>query len=142
LIEIIDEPKVLLGHEDSLREWLLDCATRYGYRVKSLSYRFLNDLDIRAANKTFLNHDYATDIITFNYTEKRRLEVEMLLGYETITKQASEHKTAVVSEFCRVMVHGLLHCCGYNDVTDEERRMIRKQEEICLDLRPKKLIIS
>jgi rRNA maturation RNase YbeY len=142
LIDFKNAPTELKGSERLIESWLKSCTQNYGFNVKRVVYKFLNNEEITEANERFLSHDYPTDIITFNYSIKAQLEAEMLLGFETIEAQAGEYQEGTLTEYCRVMVHGLLHCCGFNDKTKEERAEMRKQENFCLSLRPKKLIFS
>jgi rRNA maturation RNase YbeY len=140
-VELVDAPKYLLGLERPLESWLSSVANSKGHSLGRMVYIFLNDQEIRNLNKKYLNHDYPTDIITFNYTEGSLASAELYVGHQTVLRQAEELGTAPVEELHRVMVHGLLHCLGFDDNTEEEKQRMRQEEDNSLILRPKKLKI-
>lgn len=104
-----------------------------------MQYLFLSNAEIKAANGRFLGHDYVTDIITFSYAQGKRVMAECLIGYERVDEQARERKLALEEEAGRVMVHGLLHCLGFDDQTPDQKRAMRAAEDYCLLLRAKNL---
>lgn len=92
-----------------------------------------------ALNTQFLNHDYDTDIITFSVTEHPLpIESDFALGWSQIQKQAIEWNEPFIRELHRIVVHGLLHCIGYNDHTDEEQKVIRSKEDYYLSIHPER----
>lgn len=116
--------------------WLKALIEERGFGVSRLSYFFVDNKEIKALNRSLLNHDYATDIITINHSRGKRLKVELYLGREIIEENAQELGTPVEKEFARVLAHGLLHCMGWDDLTEADRLAMRKEEEICLISRP------
>lgn len=131
-------PSWLENHKGEVSLWLKDLVEERGYRLGSVSYQFLDDKAIRDYNQRLLAHDYATDIITLDHSEgRKRLRVEMLLGVDRIRDYAEDNKLDLEEELCRVMVHGLLHCMGWDDGSIEEKNNMRKEEDICLLSRPK-----
>jgi rRNA maturation RNase YbeY len=128
------------NHEESLEKWLLLVASKRGFRIKQLTYNLEDDKAIRGLNLRILGHDYATDIITLDYSVGKVLEVEMFLGYEVIGENASSYNTSFVDELDRVVAHGLLHCIGFNDKSQEESMRMREEEDICLISRPQSLL--
>lgn len=120
-------------------DWLARCVAHYGNAVGRVHYRFLGQDEILAANVRFLDHNWTTDIITFPYQTEGRLEADLLVGYEQVEQQAREEGVLLEQEARRVMVHGLLHCLGFNDQTEAERARMRAAEEYCLLLQAKKL---
>ena len=137
MIEFRDLPGVLVDREDSIRSWLEDVGVEYGIRIKSLQYTFLDDEGIRDMNAKHLDHDYATDIITFGYKDGKRISGEIYIGMETVEDNAVFLGVDYSDELCRVIVHGLLHLIGFDDHSDDEKRVMRGEEEKCLILRPK-----
>lgn len=130
-----------LDFDDALiKEWLLSICRVYGVDVKRLSYLFVNDKEILQINRKFLQHDYFTDVITFDYTEREnQISGEVYISTETVRSNAETLKTIYKDELCRVIAHGLLHLIGFRDKTPEEQSIMRREEEKCLLLRPKNL---
>lgn len=125
-----------LQAEDA-KGWINGVAGNYGASVKRLSYYFVNDEVITGINRAYLQHDYATDIISFGYMEGDLVEGEIYISLETIRNNAKIFGVTAAEELDRVMVHGLLHFMGYNDQTVAERDEMRAEEDNCLLLRPK-----
>lgn len=116
--------------------WLKKVLSNYEIQKASLAYVFVSDDFLLDINKTHLNHDYYTDIITFNYNEENSLAGEMYISLDRIRENAVDFsKGDFLMELSRVMVHGVLHLLGYNDQTEEDERIIREQEDICLRLK-------
>ncbi len=134
---LINAPDSVLKFNEELAKWLRECVDSYGFYLGRISYEFLNDQEIEAANLKFLNHAYPTDIISFDYSSSKAIKGEMLLGIDTIAENAKELKVNLSEELHRVMVHGLLHFIGFNDANAEEKERMRKEEDKCLLLRPK-----
>lgn len=116
--------------------WLGRLAGHYRVTIDQLAYIFVSDDYLLEMNRTHLDHDYYTDIITFNYNEENSLSGDVFISYDRVKANALEFGNGSVwDELCRVVVHGFLHLTGFNDKTDDESREMRKQEEICLSLR-------
>lgn len=115
--------------------WLRDVVVDYGFQLNELSYIFCTDEYLLEMNRTHLNHDYYTDIITFNYNEEFSLSGDLFISYERVVDNAADFHVAVFDELCRVMVHGVLHLCGLNDKTDEDEKMMRMKEDYYLEKR-------
>ncbi len=89
-----------------------------------------DDREIRKINKEFLKHNYNTDVIAFNYNEGNILNGEIYISIETVKKNSVNYKVSCTEEFIRVMIHGTLHLCGYDDKSSVERKiMIQKGED-------------
>jgi rRNA maturation RNase YbeY len=81
-------------------------------------------------NRTYLQHDYFTDIITFDNADKKQsIEGDLFISIDTVRSNAKLFKTTILNELRRVMIHGALHLCGYNDKTDEEKVQMRLKED-------------
>lgn len=94
-----------------------------------MSYTFLSDEELLSINQTHLNHDTYTDIITFDYSEKNRVSAEIFISIDRVKDNAETQKVSALRELQRVMVHGLLHCCGYKDKLKSEKELMRAQED-------------
>jgi rRNA maturation RNase YbeY len=91
-------------------------------------------------NREYLQHDYFTDIITFDYSEGGKLAGEMYISYDRVIDNAKDLKVRELDELHRVIIHGVLHLCGYKDKTKKDERKMRKAEEMALNLRPLSLL--
>ena len=109
-------------------------ANKYGKIVGDVSFIFCDDIKILEINKQFLNHDYYTDVITFDYTEGDVIGGDIFISLETVESNAKEFLTTFDNELKRVMIHGILHLCGQNDKTPEEKQEMRYKENLALQL--------
>lgn len=115
--------------------WIRDVVADNGYQLGDLSYIFCTDEYLLDMNRTHLNHDYYTDIITFNYNEDFSLSGDLFISYDRVLENAADLEVKVYDELCRVMVHGVLHLCGFNDKTIEEEEEMRMKENYYLEKR-------
>lgn len=93
-----------------------------------ISIIFLNDFEIQKINAQFLNHDFTTDVISFNYNEEQ-LEGEIYISVDTAELQAKEYKVSLTNEVLRLSIHGILHLLGYEDHTVENKEKMHNLEE-------------
>lgn len=116
--------------------WLKKVMKHYAVKNVSLMFVFVDDEYLLEMNKARLGHDYYTDIITFNMNEENSLTGEMYISVDRVRDNSEEFANGDFwLELSRVMVHGALHLLGYDDHTEEDERMMRKQEDICLMLK-------
>lgn len=108
--------------------WLNAVATSEDKTIGNLSYVFCSDDFLLEINQSYLNHDTYTDIITFDYNEDGLLNGEIYISTDRVVENALRFRESETDELHRVMVHGLLHLCGYPDKTDEEKDIMRKLE--------------
>lgn len=97
-----------------------------------ISVIFCSDDYLLEMNKTYLNHDYYTDIITFNYVDKNLISGDLFISADRIKENADKFKITFYEELYRVVLHGILHLVGYNDKTDEEKIVMRGKENYYL----------
>lgn len=114
--------------------WIKKVAEFHGKKVGDLSYLFCSDDHILEVNKEYLQHDYYTDIITFDYTEGDVISGDMVISVDTIATNAEKFNTSFESEFFRVVIHGVLHLCGINDKGPGEREIMEKHEDEALEV--------
>jgi rRNA maturation RNase YbeY len=132
--------KFALRDRTLLRTWLLGTCKREGKKASMLSYNFCSDEFLLEINKKHLNHDYYTDIITFGLSEnEKEIEGDIYISVDRVKENAKELGISFKEELHRVLVHGLLHLCGFDDKTKTQSTMMRKKEDECLSLRPKML---
>jgi len=99
-----------------------------------LSFIFTSNKQIRLINKKYLNHDYDTDVITFDYREGNLISGDIFISVEQVSINAKSYNTEEEQELRRVMIHGVNHLLGYNDSSDEEREIMRQMENEALHL--------
>lgn len=95
----------------------------------NLSFIFMNDESLIKINREFLQHNYFTDVIAFDYGEPDKIDGEIYLSIDTIKNNAHNYKVSLREEVLRVMIHGTLHLCGFNDSTEEEKKEMKKRED-------------
>ena len=112
------------------RQWLKQQAEREGYAIGELNYIFCSDEYVLQVNRDHLQHDFYTDIITFDTGEDGgRIEGDIFISVDRVTDNAAQLGVPADGEMRRVLAHGLLHLCGYGDKTDEEVVRMRAKED-------------
>lgn len=127
----VDMPDI---NPSALSSWLDRVACLHGKELGPLNYVFCSDPRIIEVNREFLNHDYFTDIITFDYSSPRRVAGDMYISLDTVASNAAQLGQCFDSELHRVIVHGLLHLCGINDKGPGEREIMEAAENEALSL--------
>ena len=94
-----------------------------------VSFVITSDENVLAINKEFLNHNYYTDVITFDYCEADVVNGEIYISIDTVRNNSKIFKVKLLDELFRVMIHGVLHLCGYDDKTDQQKIVMRQNEE-------------
>jgi len=121
-------------NQDTVREWINQVARSFDKNVGALTYIFCNDTKILEVNRQYLHHDYFTDIITFDYSTKRRISGDMFISLETIATNAEQFGKNYDEELMRVVIHGVLHLVGINDKGEGEREVMERHENEALAL--------
>ena len=120
-------------------DWLHDIAKSHNYQITEVNYIFCSDNYLLEVNREYLDHDYYTDIITFdNSDEENKIESDIFISIDRVNENADELNIPRGTELLRVMSHGLLHLCGFKDKSEQEAKQMTEQEEKCLDLWAKK----
>ena len=104
--------------------WVRRVAAGYGKRVGEVAYIFCDDEKILEVNRQYLNHDYYTDIITFDYCEDDVISGDLFISLDTVRSNAEAQGTPYDEELHRVIIHGILHLCGINDKGPGERAIM------------------
>lgn len=101
-------------------------------KIGDISIVFCSDDYLLGINKQYLNHDYYTDIITFDYVENEIISGDLFISIDRVKENAQVFKHEMIIELYRVIFHGVLHLVGYNDKTDEEQRIMTEKENLYL----------
>lgn len=135
MIEVLSQnvEKPALDRE-KVERWIVEVARRHGRRVGAITYIFCDDARILEVNKEFLNHDYFTDIITFDDTTGRLIRGDIFISLDTVASNAETVGTTYDDELMRVIIHGILHLCGINDKGPGEREIMEAHENDALAL--------
>ncbi len=115
-----------------VEDWIKAVAADYGKRVGDIAYIFCDDTKILEVNRDFLQHDYYTDIITFDYCRGNRISGDLFISLDTVRTNADLYKKPYEEELHRVVIHGILHLCGINDKGPGEREIMEAAEERAL----------
>lgn len=111
-----------------IRTWLRNVAETEGFRFGDVNYIFCSPERHLSINRQFLGHDYATDVITFDYTAERKVGGDVFVDPQTVTLNANDLGIDPRVEMRRVMVHGVLHLCGHGDKSADQQREMRRLE--------------
>ena len=95
-----------------------------------LVFIFTNDEKIREINKEFIKHNWFTDVIAFDYCENKNIRGEIYISVDTVKLNARNYKVSLKSEILRVMIHGILHLCGYEDETKRKKLIMKDKEDL------------
>jgi probable rRNA maturation factor len=119
-----------LNNRNALKAFIERSLKKEGLRIEALQYIFCSDKFLLGINKTYLQHDYYTDIISFDLSEtKGKLIGEVYISIDRVKDNAQTHKTALKEELLRVIFHGALHFCGYKDKKPADIKKMRAQED-------------
>lgn len=116
--------------------WVKQVAASYDRKVGDIAYIFCDDEKILEVNRQYLNHDYYTDIITFDYDEDNVISGDLFISLDTVRSNAEERGIDYMTELHRVIIHGILHLCGINDKGEGEREIMEECENRALALLP------
>lgn len=115
--------------------WIKAVAASYGKKIGEIAYIFCSDEKILEVNRQYLQHDYYTDIITFDYCEGNRLSGDLFISLDTVRTNADQFAGGDYRrELNRVIIHGILHLCGINDKGPGEREIMEEAENRALEL--------
>ena len=118
-----------LENENIISEWISKTISSEGFTEGKITYIFCDDDYLNKINLEFLNHDTLTDIISFDNRLGKQINGEIYISVERVRENAKTYKTNFKDELHRVMIHGILHFCGYNDKSDAETKLMRNKEE-------------
>lgn len=114
--------------------WIKSVVATYNKTVGDIGYIFCSDEKILEINNQYLQHDYYTDIITFDYSEENVVSGDLFISLDTVKSNSVEFTTDYEQELRRVIIHGVLHLCGINDKSPQERTIMTESENKALKL--------
>ncbi|MEE3447064.1 MAG: rRNA maturation RNase YbeY, partial [Bacteroidales bacterium] len=123
-----------LPDKNTLTDWIKLAVESEGKILGDITYVFCSDEYLWNMNKQYLNHDYYTDIITFDYVKKGVISGDLFISYDRIKDNAEKFNVSHETELLRVMIHGVMHLVGYDDMTDEDETKIHEREDYYLNL--------
>jgi rRNA maturation RNase YbeY len=112
---------------------LSDLVASEGFYEGDITVVFVTDEYLLDMNRTHLDHDYYTDIITFDYTESNFISGDLFISYDRVLDNSKEFNVSSYNELCRVVFHGVLHLCGYKDKSSEDEKLMRAKESFYLE---------
>lgn len=134
-IDYIDIDEVPGVNPEFLFQWYSDVVRNYSLKLGDVAVVFCSDEHLLEMNKQYLDHDYYTDIITFDYTEDNVVSGDLFISVDRVSENASDLNVEFADELHRVCVHGLLHLCGLKDKSVDDEQKMREAEDSALKLR-------
>ena len=129
--EDIDMPQL---DKKKLKVWIKKVVGSHNKELGNINYIFTSDAYILKVNKEYLQHDYYTDVITFDYTENKKISGDIFISLDTVKSNSILFKQKYEDEFNRVLIHGVLHLLGFKDKKEDEATEMRLQENNALSL--------
>lgn len=126
-----EDTSFTLKNKNKHRDWLCTILVRFSKRVGNINFIFCSDDYLLEINRSYLDHDYYTDIITFPYTSDP-VSSDIYISIDRVKENAEDFGADHKDELRRVMAHGVLHLCGFGDKTEEEIIIMRKEEDQAL----------
>ncbi|MDO7137117.1 rRNA maturation RNase YbeY [Algibacter lectus] len=123
-----------LEEEEVVSKWIIDAISNEGFKLEEINYVFCDDEYLHKLNVEFLDHDTLTDVISFDYSVGKIVQGDIFISVERVIDNAKDFEVGFDSELKRVMVHGVLHYCGYKDKTESDASLMREKEEYYLNL--------
>ena len=133
-IEYVYNTSFVLKNEKSITSWIKDVIVSENQVLGELVFAFFNDEELRQINIKHLKQDYYTDVISFDSSESGQVNGNIAVSVDRVKENAKTYNSSFENELYRVMVHGVLHCMGYKDKTNEEKKRIRDAENLKLKM--------
>lgn len=135
MINFYYEVSFTIQNTDEIQTWIKNVIVSENFKSGDISYIFCDDAYLLKKNIKYLKHNILTDIISFDYTMGKLISGDIFISVERVAENAKIFKTSITDELHRVMIHGVLHYCGYKDKTASEKATIRTKEDYYLSLR-------
>lgn len=127
-------PGFKISSKITLKKWIASVIIEKGFSLGTINYSFVNDEDLLEMNKSFLGHNFYTDIISFDYSENKNLSGDIYISIDRVIENSKEFKSSFENELNRVMIHGILHFMGLKDKTKSEAANMRQAENESLQV--------
>ena len=135
MIEFYSETDFNIEDTKALSHWISKIILHENHELGDLTYVFCDDAYLHKLNVQFLNHDTLTDIISFDNSLGKQIHGEIYISVERVKENARTYQVAFLEELHRVIIHGVLHFCGYKDKTKKQQETMSCKENEALDLR-------
>ncbi|SHI70803.1 rRNA maturation RNase YbeY [Algibacter luteus] len=126
------ETDFILESEEEVTKWVIETISAEGFKLEEVNYVFCDDDYLHKLNVEFLKHDTLTDIISFDYSIGKIIQGDVFISVERVKENAIDFGVEFIDELHRVIIHGILHYCGYKDKTAEEAKTMRNKENFYL----------
>ena len=130
-LEGVEKPKICTRRTS---KWVKDVAEKHGKIVGEIAYIFCSDEYIIDVNRKFLNHDYYTDVITFDYSEGKKISGDIFISLDTVKTNAEAFNQDYYNERERIIIHGILHLCSFKDTEPKDKEEMTYQEDEAIKL--------
>lgn len=117
-----------------ISSWIKETIISEGKIPGDISFIFCSDNYLLEVNKQYLNHDYFTDIITFDYVENTVVSGDIFISCDRVKENAREFNAEFLNELSRIIIHGVLHLCGYKDKSKKDKLLMTQKEDFYLNL--------
>lgn len=134
MIQFNYETAYKLEGEKATETWISNCIQSYDFTEGEINYILCDDAYLLKLNVEFLEHDTLTDIISFDYTLGKLISGDIFISVERVRENALKFNQPFENELHRVMIHGILHYCGFKDKSDADKVIMRAEEDKCLKL--------
>lgn len=125
-----EDVKYNLKHKTLIKQWIKETITAEGYNLQELNFIFCSDEYLLRINQDFLQHDYYTDVITFDNSEELKMILgDIFISLDRIKENANQNKVNTIDELCRIMIHGTLHLLGFKDKTKVTKKLMTEKED-------------
>ena len=132
MIKYFSSTDFVIKDKNRLTLWIEEVINKERRLIKELVFNFCSDDSLLKLNKEFLNHDTLTDVITFDYSVSETISAEVFISVDRVRANSKEFHQDFNDEIKRVMIHGVLHLCGYKDKTSKEKALMSDKENLYL----------
>lgn len=131
----LEDCRYTIKNKRAISAWIINAIHQEKFLCSELNIILCSDTYLHQLNVAHLNHDTLTDIITFDYTEQNSISGDLFISIDRVKENSSEHGTSLVDELHRVIIHGILHLCGYKDKSLKDKQLMTEREDFYLSLR-------
>ena len=135
MIAFNNEIEFFLKDQMPLVKWISQAIKNEGFEEGDLNYIFCSDNQLQKKNIKYLKHNTLTDVISFDYTMGKLISGDIFISIERVIENSSSYTVSFENELHRVMIHGILHYCGYSDKSKDDQKLMRSKEDYYLSLR-------